>query len=479
MQKSTNENIKQSERGSMGKLKTLAGQTAVYGLSTIIGRLLNFLLVPIYTRVFIPAEYGVITELYSYAPFLLVLFSYGMETAYFRFATNEGDAAKVYRTANSSLFLTTLLIVSFLILLIDPISTGLEYEQNQGLRLEERSRTFVILKMISISVNIFFNLFFLVLCPYLDSTNSSLMGLINLVYDPGLGVEYVLISGLISSSITYLLLQLTVRDFKLGFNSSLWKNMLIYALPLLFAGFAGTVNEFLDRSILKHFLPLSEVGIYGACYKLSMFMTLFVQAYRFGAEPFFFKQASEENAKRTYATLMKFFVIVCCFIFLVVTLYLDLFKYFIGEDYHDGLIVVPILLLANLFLGIYYNLSVWYKVTNNTNWGAGIAILGAVITIGLNLLLIPLIGYVGSAIATAVVYIVMVVIAYLAGNKYYPVNYPLGRIFFYLLLSIGLYMTQLYLIEITGLSFWITGSALLLTFCSAAYLLERGQKILD
>ncbi|MCH8332157.1 MAG: polysaccharide biosynthesis C-terminal domain-containing protein [Bacteroidetes bacterium] len=305
------------------------------------------------------------------------------------------------------------------------------------------------------------------------------MGLINLVYDPGLGVEYVLISGLISSSITYLLLQLTVRDFKLGFNSSLWKNMLIYALPLLFAGFAGTVNEFLDRSILKHFLPLSEVGIYGACYKLSMFMTLFVQAYRFGAEPFFFKQASEENAKRTYATLMKFFVIVCCFIFLVVTLYLDLFKYFIGEDYHDGLIVVPILLLANLFLGIYYNLSVWYKVTNNTNWGAGIAILGAVITIGLNLLLIPLIGYVGSAIATAVVYIVMVVIAYLAGNKYYPVNYPLGRIFFYLLLSIGLYMTQLYLIEITGLSFWITGSALLLTFCSAAYLLERGQKILD
>jgi len=450
----------------LNSIKNLAGQTAIYGLSSIIGRLLNYLLVPLYTIfLFSPEEYGVVTELYAYVGFLIILFTYGLETAFFRFSESESDPQKVYGTALGSIIITSTVFVGIILLLKDDLADLLSYSDHKEyiiwfgwivgldgissipfarLRQLNQASKFAIIKLINIGANLGFNLFFLVGCPYLLASTSFSWthSFINTIYDPGVGVGYIFIANLIASSLTLLLLLPVIIGQRIVIDLKLWNRMIIYALPLLLVGFAGSINEMLDRALLKHFLPfthdenMAQIGIYGACYKLSIMMILFIQAFRFAAEPFFFAQYSNNNDQRVYAVIMKYFVITTCLIFLGIMLYLDIFKYFIGKDYHEGLRVVPILLLANLFLGIYYNLSIWYKFKDKTMIGALIAVGGALITIVLNIMWIPVLGYMGSALATLICYGVMVIASYIFSQKHFPVKYDLKRIIFYLSLAV-------------------------------------------
>lgn len=446
-------------------LKRLAGQTAIYGLSSIIGRLLNYLLVPIYTRVFLPEEYGIVTELYGYVGFFIIIFTYGMETAFFRYVKEKVEANKVLSTALLSLIFSTVFFASLLILFAQPIANLIGYPQNSEyiiwltlilafdtlsaipfahLRYQEKPIRFATIKLLNIFTAIILILFFVKGCPMWVADYPFL----HTIYDPTIGVGYIFLGNLAASLLTIILLLPDFKSVTWTFDKVLWKKMMGYALPLVLVGFAGIINEMLDRVLLKHLLPydlttnMAKLGIYGACYKLSILMTLFIQAFRFAGEPFFFAQSSQSNAKEVYAMVMKYFVAFLGLVFLGVTVFLDIAKYFIGTNYHEGLVVVPILLLANLFLGIYYNLSMWYKLTNKTIIGAYIAIFGAAITVALNVLLIPSMGYVGSAWATLICYVLMVGISYVLCQKYYPIPYNVQAIGQYLLVAIALFFVD-------------------------------------
>jgi O-antigen/teichoic acid export membrane protein len=434
----------------LNKIKNLAGQTATYGVSSIVGRIINYLLVPLYTRAFVTAEFGVVTEMYAYVAFLIVILTYGMETAFFRFS--QVDKKKnTYSTTLISLLGTSSLFIIITTFFSHDIANLLQYPNHSEyiiwlalivsldalssipfakLRAQNKSKRFVIIKLINIAVNIGLNLYF-----YVDFHNWGLK--------QGAGVEYVFISNLISSSITVLLLSPEIIKIKYVFDYKLWEKMIIYALPLLVAGLAGIINETMDRILLKYLLPkdiaMSQLGIYGACYKISILMTIFIQAFRYAADPFFFSNSKEKNSKKLYADVMKYFVIVVSFIFLGIMMYEDIVILFIGEPFRVGAPVIPVLLLANLFLGIYFNLSIWYKLTNKTLYGAYIAIFGATITLVLNFLLIPVIGYMGSAWATFICYASMMIVSYLIGQKYFPVKYDFKRITGYLGLSVSLF----------------------------------------
>lgn len=450
-------------------IRQLAGQTAIYGLSSIVGRFLNYLLVPIYTRVFVQAEFGVYTELYAYIAFAFVLFTYGMETAYFRFY-QEQKSPKVASTALGSLLITTVILTAILVLTSGSIANTLHLAGHQDLivwtalilgadalgaipfaqlRAQNRPVKFAAIKLTNIAINIGVNLFFIVLCPAIlaDPTLASLHPIIHSIYDPSLGIGYIFIANLAASGITLLLLYKEFLYVRFGFDPGLWKRMIRYAAPLILVGLAGIVNEMLDRVLLKFLLHGTpeendaQIGIYGAAYKLSMLMSIFIQAYRYAAEPFFFSQADKTDARLIYARTLKFFVIVGAIVFLGTLLYLDIIKYFLGKNFHEGLHVVPILLMANLFLGIYYNLSIWYKLTDKTLLGAYVTIGGALVTILLNIWLIPIIGYTGSAWATLACYASMAIASYWLGMKYYPVHYPLGRVTLYIIVACVLYFS--------------------------------------
>ncbi len=449
-------------------IKQLAGQTAVYGASNIVARFFNYLLVPLYTRVFVPEEYGVVTEMYAYVTFLLVVFTYGLETAFFRYVESDQEESTVFNTAFTSIIGSSVILSGILIIFAQPIAQLLSYPDHPEyiiwfsliigldaiaklpfayLRYREKSFTFAGIKIANITVNIALNLFFLVLCPFvLQYYESTIWGQgIQKIYNPAIGVGYVFISNLAASSITLLLLLFQVWGYRFSVNITLWKRMLRFGGPLLIVGLAGMVNETIDRILLKLFLPydmstkMAHIGVYGACYKLSILITLFIQAFRMGAEPFFFNQAKKEQAPRVYAEVMKYFVIVCGTIFLTIMVYLDIIKYFIGEKFHGGLGIVPILLFANIFLGIYYNLSVWYKLTDRTFFASIISVIGALVTIALNIWWIPIIGYWGSAWATLCCYLVMMLISYVWGRQHYPIPYNWYKITFYLVLTLLLY----------------------------------------
>lgn len=451
------------------QLKNLAKQTAIYGIPSIVGRFLNFLLVPLYTYSFLPEAYGVVTEFYAYVAFFMVLLTYGMETAFFRFVQKYKDYRAVYSTGMWSLLITSLIfflavflnreylatlmgtagkssyILCFASILLADVLSVLPFCL---LREQEKAFRFSILKLINIATNIGFNLFFILYCPYILKVNPD--SWISTIYNPNIGVGYIFISNLISSVLTLILLFPEWKSFKFDFNYKLWKEIMIYALPIMVWGMAGIVNETFDRILLRYLIPdtkdaLYQLGIYGACYKISIVMTLFIQAFRFAAEPFFFKQAEEKNARQTYAQVMKFFVITCAFIFLVCVLFLNYLMYFVGADFRVGAGVVPVLLMANLFLGIFYNLSVWYKVTDRTRVGACISTIGAVITLLLNFIWIPIWGYQGAAWATLCCYFSIAAISYFWGQKYYPIPYPIKRIAIYIGLVLALYLLQLQL----------------------------------
>lgn len=448
-------------------LKKLAGQTAIYGTSTIVARLINYALVPIHTYLFNTEQYGVVGEMYAYAALLIVMLTYGMETAFFRFYDNKAaDKEKVYGTTIISLLVTSSLFLIFMMIMAQPIASLIKYPDHSEyiiwfsliivfdavstvpfarLRALNRPKMFAFFKIFSIAVCLLLNILFLYVFPYFYEKHI-LYDVISFIYDPSVGVGYIFIANLISTGTTVLLLFIVLPHKKLRFDATVWKRMLKYALPLLIFGLAGNINETFDRILLKYLSPadiaLSQVGIYSACYKLSILMTIAIQGFKYAAEPFFFSYSKEADAKDIYADVMKYFVIICLMIFLGVMFYMDILKYFIGTKYHEGLGVVPVLLLANMFLGIFYNLSVWYKLTDKTRFGAYLSIFGAAVTLVMNFLLIPVIGYMGSAWATFTCYCSMMVLSYIIGQKHYYVKYNLKKIFGYLGLALLLYMVS-------------------------------------
>ncbi|MBK1646147.1 polysaccharide biosynthesis protein [Thiocapsa imhoffii] len=482
----------------MNPLKRLASQTAVYGLSSIIGRFLNYLLVPLYTYTFAPADYGVVAEFYAYMGFFAVLLVFGLETGFFRFrAGGEYAPDVVFATVLRFLVLMNAAFLLAAYLLQQPLADLLRHAANPQyiwwtaaiiamdsigaaafarLRAEEKALQFAGIKLIEIGANIGLNLFFIVLCR--QSFEADPHSLLGQFWDPEIGIGYVFLANLAASALKLLLLTPQFRAGLAGFDGALFRRMIRYSLPMVVIGLAGVINEMLDRAALKYLLPgddatnMAQLGIYSASYKLSMLMTLFIQAFRYAGEPFFFSYAKEQDAKRVYALVLTWFVIFCVFIFLLVTLYLDVFQYFVGADYREGLQVVPILLLANLLLGIYVNLSIWYKLTDRTLLGAGVALIGALITIVALWFLIPLYGYEGAAWAHLLCYAAMVLISYLLGRHFYPVPYDLLRVIGYILLGLGLYVGHQELIAQLDWNRWLIATLLMVSFLLVVLMLD-------
>lgn len=493
----------------MKAINKLAGQTAIYGLPSIIGRLLNYLLVPLHTSVFLKESFGVITEMYAYVAFLVVFLTYGMETAYFRFQSKEEKQdSSVFSTVLYSLIGSTLLFWAISSSFSQSIADWLGYPENNEyvlwfalivgldaissiplakLRIETKAIRFAGINLASIAVNIGLNLFWLGYCmPAFESGQSNF--LINWLYSPEIGVGYVFLANLFASLIKFLLLTPQFRQLKLEFDWKMWRAMIVYGSPLLLSSLAIIVNENADKILIKRLLidelgtegATGMVGIYGACYKLSIIISLFIQAFRYAAEPFFFAQAQDQSAPKTYAKIMNYFVITCALIFMGVMFYIDILKYFLAnEEYWEGLHIVPILLMANIFLGIFYNLSVWYKLNGMTRYGAMIAGVGAVITIVLNFWWIPIFGYLGSAWATLICYFSMSLLSYFIGKKYYKVPYQLTKVLFYLLSALGLHLLFAHFISDLSTSFDYTLKAIVMVlFVAMAWALEKPKKAL-
>lgn len=449
-------------------IKKLAGQTMWYGLSSIVGRFINYLLTPLLT-VLGTSQYGEYTTVYANITFFNIIFTYGMETAYFRFV-RDADEQTVYNTSATSLLLSTLPLSALMIFLQGPLSQlwsvpnhpeyviyfalivgfdTLSVIPFSKLRFEQRPMKFALIKLIGILINVVMVFFLINLAPGLKN-NPTWSPYLNW-YDPTYGIGYAFVANLVSSIATLFFLYKEIGAFRFRFDFSLWKSMMVYALPLIIVGFGGMINETIDRTMLPKLLPgdldfrNSQNGIYGANYKLSILIVLFISAFRMGAEPFFLKHSSEGDAPKTYARIMTLFVVVCSFCFLGVTLFLDIWKYFMRVDVHpeyaQGLAVVPILLLSKLAVGIYYNQSIWYKITNQTMMGAWITLGGVIITLVGNLWFIPDYGYMACAWSSLACSVFMVVASYLLGQKYYPIPYSLMRIGRSLVLMLGIYYT--------------------------------------
>lgn len=486
----------------MSNLKKLAGQTAVYGLSTIVGRFLNYLLVPIYTRIFTQVEYGINTEFYAYISFFNIILTHGMETAFFRFAEKE-NSKQVFANALISVLGVSSVFALLFLGFGNQIATAIGYGDHPEyiwytvgilcfdsicaipfalLRQQNKPLRFALIKNLNILTNIVLNLYFLVLGPYVQAKHGYQLPF----YFPELGISNIFLANLIASMITLIPLMRELSGISFGFNYEQWRKMIAYSIPMLWVGLAGMVNETLSRAMLRYVWPdpkeaMAMNGIFGASYKLSIIITLFIQAYKFAAEPFFFAHSKTTEKRDLYATVMNYFLWICLFVFLLVMLFLHYFKFFIGPNFYEGLKVVPILLFANIFLGVYYNVSIWYKLSDQTQKGALISGIGAVLTIVLNLLFIPKYGYVGSAWATFLCYFSMMVIGYAWGQKYYPIPYHLDRALTYLLVTLGIYglslMADQWIVpgSIVGNSLRLL---LLGVFIYLGYALERKQSLL-
>lgn len=474
-------------------IKRLLGQTAIYGLSSIIGRLLNYLLVPLYTYVFAdPADYGVVSELYAWVAFLIVFLTFGMETAYFRFIQESEDKEKPFRNAFLTVAGVCILFFLALIFFNNEIERLIILEGHNEyiillgaivcidaitaipiakLRAEEKAMQFAGIQFASIGINIALNLFFML---YLFDEKR-----------PEEGVLFILVANLCASLIKPILLFDTLSKIKLKWDWKLTKQMLVYAIPLVIAGFAGIINETLDRILLKQIIydPLvpstyhlaeSNVGIYSACYKLAMLVTILLQAYRYAAEPFFFSQLKNEDKNKVYVKVMNLFIATVCFVFLFVSLNLDIFKYFIqNKSYWAGLPVVPILLMANVFLGIYWNQSIWYKLSGKTKFGAYIAIIGALTTIAINVIFIPKYGYMASAWATLIVYFIQMLISYFLGQRFYPIPYNQKKFAIYIGLALIFYFLGFNIHTNHEFLNFIIHNLFVIIYLSVVFMLER------
>jgi O-antigen/teichoic acid export membrane protein len=453
----------------MNALKKLASDTAIYGLSSIIGRVLNYLLVPFYTSLLLPAEYGIVTELYAYAAFFNIIYGYGMETAYFRFAA-QGRPIEVFRLTSSLLVLTSLLFSSLLAALAPVLSRWLGYLGHEyyiyylaailaidtillipfaQLRFSNQALQFAQAKFFQIALNITFNLLLLYVLPgvYTGKFLYLYKPFAHLIYNPANHIEYIFLANLIANLCVLPILSKSLIHFRFKIDWKKLRPIVIYACPLLVMGLAGTTNEMLARALLKHLLPSdfypgqsSEtiVGIFGACYKLSILMSLAIQAFRYAAEPFFFTHAQDKHSPRLFSKIMHGYILVACFIWFAISANLDTLGYLFLRNpaYRAGIEIVPYLCLAYIWLGIYYNLSVWFKLANKTYYGSVITLIGAGITILLNVLLVPYWGYWGSVWATVSSYLVMAVVCYYKGQQYYAIPYRTGHSLLFILVTL-------------------------------------------
>lgn len=492
----------------MNPLKKLAGQTAIYGLPSIVGRLLNYVLVPIHTAVFLPDKFGVIIEMYAYVSFLVILLTYGMETAFFRFnSKEENNKDEVFTTTVLALIATTVIFITTAYIFAQKIANFISYPDNAEyviwfafivgldaissiplakLRDQNRASYFAMVNLVSIFLNVGLNIFWIGYCiPAYHEGVSNIFT--EYFFTPTIGVGYVFIANLFASALKFLLLSPIILKAKWKVDFGLLKRMLSYGWPILVGSLAIIVNENADKILVKWLLKgeigvdaaTAEAGIYGACYKISIIITIFIQAFKYAAEPFFFNQSKEQDATKSYALVMKYFVIVCSFIFLGVMLYMDIIKHFVrNEEYWVGLGVVPFLLLANIFLGIFYNLSIWYKLSGKTRYGAAISLIGATITIVLNLILIPRVGYMGSAVTTLICYATMVVISYYLGQKYFPVNYPVKRILIYLTAALLLYFGSTFMSIDSQFVLYGINLLFLAAYIGLVIILEKPKKVL-
>lgn len=443
----------------MNPLKKLMGETVIYGFTTIIGRFINWLLVPLYTRVLLPDEYGVIVHLMAYTSILMVLLTYGTETGFFRFATKEGRN-KVFSTLLTSLTFTSLVFVIFCFSFLPQISNLLEVPDYPIyiallavtvaidvltslpfalLRLDSRPIRFGIIKLVNIGINVGSNLFFLLLCPFLEKK-----GIHVPFYNPEGGVIYVFISYLIASVITLIMLLPYILKFKFVFSFSLLKDILKYSYPILIVSLAGIINLQGDKILMPLLLEDKETsmamtGIYGASYKLALVMYIFTQGFRFAFEPFFFNYSRNSDSKKIYEDVLLYFTGFGLMIFLGVMFNLDILKYFVKSNFFEGLPIVPWVLMANLFQGMYYSLSLWYKLTDKTIYGAYMAIIGCVITVVGNVVFLPRIGFMASAYSVFTCFLVMTILSFILGRRFYKINYDIPKIIFYFVICLVFY----------------------------------------
>ncbi|MBA7518805.1 hypothetical protein ES705_10878 [subsurface metagenome] len=437
--------------------KKLAGQTFIYGMGTIIPRLLNYTILTVYyTRLFSVEQFGVLTELYAYVTFLLIILTYGMETGYFRFAKPRNNQ-NVYSSVIVSLFTTSVLFITGVLVFRRNIAQLLDYSGNvefismlgiiiaidafstipfAKLRLEERSVKFSVIKIINVIVTILCVVFFYEILPW--AIKKYQIGInFNLRDD----VSYVLVSNLIASSVVLILLSTELLKVHYVFNRKLIKEILIYSLPLLVAGLAGTVNETLDRLLIKHLITDKEVanyelGIYGANYKIAILLLLFIQMFRYAAEPFYFNYYKMKDDKEVFSKIMRFFIAALLVLSFIIMFYLKYIKFFIDPKFHEGLRIVPIIIVAYIFYGIFFNLSIWYKLKKKTIYGAVLTLSGAIITIVINVLFVRKYSYMASSIGHVTAYFVMMVLSYFIGRKYFKIDYKIGRIAEYIIVAL-------------------------------------------
>lgn len=490
----------------MSSIQKLAGQTLWYGIPTIarrfLGYLMNLTLPLIFSQ---PADTADLTQVYAIIPFLNVLFTYGLETAYFRYS-RDIDPDRVYNTLSVSLFATSVFLIGILLLFKNDIAGWANLDEHPEyvswmawiiffdaistlafarLRQQNRPKRYAFATLAGILVNILVVLFFLGIIPKYATDNPNTFW--GAFYNPDIGIGYYLIGNLAGSIVTFLVLRKELFQVRFRFDPILWKKVMQYAYPLIIVGMGGMVNDMLSRLIYQHVVDLPEaqakheLGIFGNIYRLAVLITIMIQAFRMAAEPFFFAQSKEDNAPRTYARIMKFFVIACCFLFLMISLYIDVFKwFFVAIDkpaWVEGLNIVPLLALGNIFLGVYYNLSIWYKLTHRNMTGAIITLVGAIITIVLNVLLIPRFHYLGAAMATFCCYLFMMIASYLLGQKHYPVPYARKKLIAYLVLVVLIYGLHRGLVYLWPNNWFNLGAAtaLFILFMLFVFKIERKE----
>ena len=476
----------------MSGIKKLAGQTLWYGVPTIASRFLGYLMnmaLPFF--VLMPEKTADLVQVYTIIPFLNVLYAYGLETAYFRFSQTH-DKQKLYNTLSLSLLFSSILFTLILLLCKNSLIAAADLNQHPDyilwmiaiiavdnlntlpfakLRQENRPKRYAFARVAGIVINVLAVIFFLAVLPKILKANPG--SFLSSIYNKDFGLGYYLVGNLCGSLFTLLVLTKEIRQVKIRFDLTLWKEVMRYSAPLIIVGLGGMVNDVLSRLIYRHVVNLPqnqadhELGIFANIFRIALLVTILIQAFRMAAEPFFFNQSKDENAPKTYARVMKFFVIACCFMFLFIGLFLDIFRWifitFANKRWAEGMDVVPLLALGNIFLGIYYNLSVWYKLTNKNMYGAFITICGAAITIVLNIVLIPILHYSGAAIATFSCYLFMMLSSYFLGQKYYPIPYAVKKLVAYLTLAVLIYFIHLGLVKfIPGSLLFSLGTGLVL-----------------
>lgn len=490
-------------------IKALAGQTVIYGLGTIVPRLLNYLLTPFYVRVFVSGEYGQISELYAWIALLLAILTFGMETTFFRFSQKE-DSGKVFNNAETIVLLITAIFLILYGFFYKSFAELIHYEFNTHyvlllgiivaidaaaaipfamLRKENKAGRFSLIKTLNVLTNIFFNILFLVIIP-----EKSMMIAERFFGEQTSLLIWVFISNILASLLNLILLSPQLSRLRISLDKELTVPMLKYSFPILLISLVGMVNEVADKILIKYLVTIpdettlammnitgeeyamQQLGIYSANFKLGVLMTIFIQMFRFASEPFFFGHAKDRNAPTLYAKVMTYFVIFCLLIFLGVMFYMDILQHFVGRngsDYREGLRIVPIILIANMFYGIVFNLSIWFKLSDKTYYGTIIAVIGSIVTLLCFFILIPRIGYMGAAIAHLACYTVMMSVSYFWGQRIMPIPYQIGRITIYCIVAAILFFVSTLTSEMSALLKLSLNTMMILMFLGIVFIMER------